>query len=136
MRSSFDPTIPDLRTCQVDYATGGFQALAISLGSEAEAREYMTGVREFEAGGGGIEGARPELTERDAGALGVGQESFSFAAEAPGGTRAGLVLRNGNLVMEFEIYGYDALVKDRGKRDTVTGAMARAVRETLPQLRS
>ncbi|GAB7036736.1 hypothetical protein JCM9533A_05830 [Catenuloplanes niger JCM 9533] len=136
VRSSFDPTIPELRTCQVDFVSGGFQALAISLGSEAEAREYMTGVREFEAGGGGIEGARPELTERDAAALGVGQESFSFAAEAPHGTRTGLVLRNGNLVMEFEIYGYDPLVKDRSKRDTVTNAMARAVRETLPQLRS
>ncbi|MDP9793783.1 hypothetical protein J2S43_002295 [Catenuloplanes nepalensis] len=75
------------------------------------------------------------LFARVAGALGVGQESFSFAAEAPHGTRPGLVLHNGNLVMEFEIYGYDALVKDRSKRDTVTNAMAKAVREPLPRLR-
>ncbi|MFI5843223.1 Hsp70 family protein [Catenuloplanes sp. NPDC051500] len=134
VRSGSDPTVPGLNTCQVDYASGGFQALAISLGSEAEGRDYLTSVRGFESSGGGIPNAKPTLVERDAAALGVGQEAFSFSSESPDGTRAGLVVRNGNLVMEFEIYGYDALVKDASKRVTITDAMARAVRETLPQL--
>ncbi len=95
----------------------------------------MTSVRGFEAGGGGIPNAKPELTEQNAAGLGVGQEAFSFASQSPDGTRAGLVIRNGNLVMEFEIYGYDTLVKDTSKRATVTNALAKAVRETLPQLR-